>query len=50
METFDPLALALAMTEKHEKAARAALMRDHGCTELEAAYRIAAQLTAGAGA
>ena len=45
-----PLALALAMTEKHEKAARAALMRDHGCTELEAAYRIAAQLTAGGAA
>ena len=36
-----PLALALAMTEKHEKAARAALMREHGGTELEAAYRMA---------
>ena len=41
-----PLALALAMTEKHEKAQRAALMREHQCTELEAAYRIAAQLAA----
>ena len=41
-----PLALALAMTEKHEKAERAALMREHGGTELEAAYRIAAQLAA----
>ncbi len=40
-----PLALALAMTEKHEKAARAALMREHDCSELEAAYRIAASLT-----
>ncbi len=39
-----PLALALAMTEKHEKAERAALMHELGCTELEAAYRIAAQL------
>ena len=40
-----PLALALAMTEKHEKAARAALMREHNCSELEAAYQIAASLT-----
>ena len=40
-----PLALALAMTEKHEKAARAALMREHDCSELEAAYRIAESLT-----
>ena len=39
-----PLALALAMTEKHEKAERAGIMREHGCTELEAAYRIAEQL------
>ncbi len=41
-----PLALALAMTEQHEKAARAAIMREHGCSELEAAYRIAAALAA----
>lgn len=33
-----PLSLALAMTEKHEKAERAAIMREHACTELEAAY------------
>jgi conjugative transfer ATPase len=33
-----PLSLALAMTEKHEKAERAAIMREQGCTELEAAY------------
>ena len=31
-----PLALALAMTEKDEKARRHALMREHNCTELEA--------------
>ena len=39
------LTLALAMTEKHEKAERAALMREHGCSELEAVYRIADQLS-----
>jgi conjugative transfer ATPase len=38
------LMLALAQTEKHEKARRNALMREHGCTELEAAMRIAAQI------
>jgi conjugative transfer ATPase len=43
-----PLALALAMTEKHEKAARASLMREYGCTDLEAAYRMADALAAGA--
>lgn len=35
------LALALAMTEKHEKAQRAAIMRQRGCSELDAAYRVA---------
>jgi len=35
------LALALAMTEPEEKAERAKLMREHGCTELEAACRMA---------
>ncbi|HNP34332.1 MAG TPA: conjugative transfer ATPase [Woeseiaceae bacterium] len=43
-----PLSLALAMTEKHEKAERAAIMARTGGTELEAAYAIAASLeTAG---
>jgi len=43
-----PLALSLAMTEKHEKAQRAQLMREHGCSELEAAYRVADLIEAGA--
>ena len=38
------LALALSQTEKDEKARRAAVMREHGCTELEAVYRIAADI------
>ncbi|MEW8232456.1 MAG: conjugative transfer ATPase [Candidatus Thiodiazotropha endolucinida] len=33
-----PLSLALAMTEKHEKAERAAIMKDRGCGELEAVH------------
>ncbi|PLW83434.1 conjugative transfer ATPase [Kineobactrum sediminis] len=41
-----PLSLALAMTEKHEKAERARLMREHGCSELEAAYLVAERLEA----
>ena len=41
-----PLSLALAMTEKHEKAERAAIMRERGCTELEAVYRIAERIAA----
>ena len=40
------LALALAQTEKDEKADRAELMRQHGCTELEAALMIAEQIAA----
>jgi hypothetical protein len=36
-----PLSLALAMTEKHEKAERARLMQQQGLSELDAAYRIA---------
>jgi conjugative transfer ATPase len=36
-----PLSLALAMTEKHEKAERAEIMRERGCSELEAAYLVA---------
>jgi hypothetical protein len=40
-----PLSLALAMTEKHEKAERAAIMREQDCTELEAAYVMAERVT-----
>jgi conjugative transfer ATPase len=36
-----PLSLALAMTEKHEKAERAAIMRERGCSELEAVQVVA---------
>ena len=38
------LALALAMTEKHEKAERAAIMKALDCSELEAAYEVARRL------
>ncbi len=38
------IALALAQTEQHEKATRAALMREHGCTEVEAALMIAEEI------
>jgi conjugative transfer ATPase len=38
------IALALAQTEKDEKAARAEIMRKEGCTEVEAAMRIAEQI------
>lgn len=41
-----PLPLALAMTEKDEKAQRAEIMRERGCTELEAAYVVADQIEA----
>ena len=36
--------LALAMTEKHEKAERAAIMQEQGCTELEAVYAVAERI------
>lgn len=36
--------LALAMTEKDEKAERRDLMKQHNCSELEAAYRVARRL------
>jgi len=36
-----PLCLALAMTEKHEKAERAEIMRERNCSELGAVYLIA---------
>lgn len=39
-----PLPIALAMTEKHEKAARRRLMDQHGCSELQAAQRVAQEL------
>ncbi|MGI9449111.1 MAG: conjugative transfer ATPase [Geminicoccaceae bacterium] len=40
-----PLCLTLAMTEKHEKAKRAELMKRHGfATELDAAYLMADQI------
>ena len=38
------LSLALAMTEKHEKAERAAIMRDKNCSELEAVYEVARRI------
>jgi len=40
-----PLALALAMTEKDEKSRRHALMREHGCTELEAVEYVAKEIS-----
>ena len=43
------LTLALAMTEKHEKAERAAIMRERGCSELEAVYAIAERISQGRG-
>ncbi len=39
-----PLSLALAMTEKHEKVERAAIMRECGCSELEAVYIVAERI------
>ena len=39
-----PLSLALAMTEKHEKAERAAIMREMNCSELEAVYVVAERI------
>jgi len=41
-----PIAVALAMTEGHEKAERAKIMREHGCTEVEAAVIVAERLAA----
>ena len=38
------LPIALAMTEGHEKAHRRRLMEEHGCTEVQAAYKVAQQL------
>lgn len=39
-----PLPIALAMTEGHEKAQRRRLMEEFGCTEVQAAYKVAEQL------
>ena len=39
-----PLALALAMTEKHEKQQRAQIMKEQHCSELEAAFIVADEL------
>ena len=39
-----PLSLALAMTEKHEKAERAAIMAERGCSELEAVHIMAERI------
>lgn len=44
-----PLLLALAQTEQHERAHRARLMREHGCSELEAVHTIARQIEASRG-
>ena len=41
--------LALVQTERHEKARRAALMEEHGITEVEAAYRVAEEIDAARG-
>ena len=41
-----PLSLALSMTEKHEKADRAEIMRERGCTELEAVHIVAERIAA----
>ena len=43
------LVLALVQTERHEKARRAEIMARHGCTEVEAAVRIAAEIDAARG-
>ncbi len=39
-----PLSLALAMTEKHEKAERAAIMEKQNCSELEAVHIVAQRI------
>jgi hypothetical protein len=39
------LPIALAMTEGHEKADRRRLMEEFGCSEVEAAYKVAERLS-----
>ncbi len=41
-----PLALALAMTEKHEKQERYKIMQQNNCSELEAVFEVAKNLVA----
>jgi len=41
--------LALVQTERHEKAHRARLQDEHGCTEVEAAFLVAAEIDAARG-
>ena len=41
-----PLAIALAMTEGHEKAERRRLMDEHNCSEMEAAVHVARRIAA----
>ncbi|MCG7872675.1 MAG: conjugative transfer ATPase [Candidatus Thiodiazotropha lotti] len=41
-----PLSLALAMTEKYEKAERGVIMREQNCSELEAVYVVAERIAA----
>ena len=43
------LYLALAMTEPEEKAERWSLMQEHRCSELDAAYRVAARIDSARG-
>jgi len=45
-----PLSLALAMTEKHEKAERAAIMKEQGCSEIEAVHVVAERIAESRGA
>jgi hypothetical protein len=40
-----PLSLVLAMTERHEKAERAAIMRERKCSEIKAVYEIAERIS-----
>ncbi len=42
----DGVLLSNQMTEKHEKAERAAIMREHGCSEVDAAGIVAERLAA----
>ncbi len=44
-----PLSLALAMTEKYEKAERDVIMRERNCSELEAVHIIAERIAANRG-
>ena len=43
------LYMALAMTEPEEKAERWSLMQEHRCSELDAAYRVAARIDSARG-